>query len=105
MHSLCYIIQLHLVCQIQRVFFSIFVSHFLVNKLFSNRTGKTTLKTLKVDKYCKNNSTPAGFHAGVNFFYETESNINFALGGLPFMPSVNHNLTGINMPVKKLLLN
>ena len=29
-------------------------------------------------------STPAGFHAGVNFLYETESNIHFMLGGDTF---------------------
>ena len=46
---------------------------------------------------------PAGFCAGMNFLYETESNIHFALGVL-FTPSMGRNPAGVFTPGGKTFM-
>ena len=48
------------------------------------------------NKFMSINSRPAGFHACVDFFYETESNIHFELGGATL--GVKRNPAGIKTP-------
>ena len=43
-----------------------------------------TLTNPNIPADVENKSTPAGFRAGMNLFYEIESNIHFPLGGVTF---------------------
>ena len=52
--------------------------------VFFNNFETFKLTTPNIPAGVEIKSTPAGFRAGVNFFYETESNIHFALGGVTF---------------------